>query len=87
MCHIWKNSEETLRQWQWTNSNAIEEALHESLLEKANFWQKVLDRLLSLTFMLAMCNLPFHGSSEELSKDGKGNFLSIIQLLAKYNTV
>ena len=37
--------------------------------------------------MLAKCNLPFCGSSEELSKDNKGNFLFIIQLLAKYDTV
>ena len=37
--------------------------------------------------MLAKCNLPFRGSSEKLSKDNKGNFLSIKQLLAKYNTV
>ena len=37
--------------------------------------------------MLAKCNLPFRGSSEELSKDNKGNFLSIVQLLAKYDTV
>ena len=37
--------------------------------------------------MLAKCNLPFCGSSEELLKDNKGNFLSIIQLLAKYDTV
>ena len=37
--------------------------------------------------MLAKCNLPFRGSSEKLLKDNKGNFLSIIQLLAKYDTV
>ena len=37
--------------------------------------------------MLAKGKLPFRGSSEELLKDNKGNFLSIIQLLAKYNTV
>ena len=37
--------------------------------------------------MLAKCNLPFRGSSEGLSKDKKGNFLSIIQLFAKHDTV
>ena len=30
--------------------------------------------------MLAMCNLPFRGFTEELSNEYKGNFLSIIQL-------
>ena len=49
-----------------------------SLLEKTNFWQKVLERLLNVTLMLAMCNLPFRGSTEELSNENKGNFLSIV---------
>ena len=65
----------------------IEEALHESLLEKTNFWQNVLERLVNVTLMLAKCNLPFRESNEELSKDNKGKFFSIIQLLAKYDTV
>ena len=42
---------------------------------------------MNVTLMLAKCNLHFCGSSEKLSKDNKGNFLSIIQLLAKYHTV
>ena len=37
--------------------------------------------------MLAMCNLPFRWSTEELSNKNKGNFLSIIQLIAKYDSV
>ena len=65
----------------------MEETLHESLVQKTNFWQNVLERLVNVTLMLAKCNLPFLGSNEELSKDNKGNFLSIILLLAKYDTV
>ena len=42
---------------------------------------------MNVALMLAMCKLTFCGSSEELSKDNKGNFLSIVQLLAKYNIV
>ena len=72
---------------QWRNNKTIEETLHVSLLEKINFWQKVLERLLNVTLMLAMCNLPFRGSTEELSNENKGNFLSIIQLIAKYDSV
>ena len=45
--------------------------------------ENVLETLVNVTLMLAKCNLPFRGSSEELSKDNKSNFLSIIQLLAK----
>ena len=61
--------------------------MHWSLPEKTNFWQKVLERLLNVTLMLAICNLPFRGSTEELSNENKGNFLSIIQLIAKYDSV
>ena len=72
---------------QWRNRGTIEEALRESLLEKANFWQNVLERLVNVTLMLAKCNLPFRGSSGELSKNNKDDFLYIIQLLAKYDSV
>ena len=61
--------------------------LHEFLLENTNFWQNVLVRPVNVTLMLAKCNLPFCESSKELSKDNKVNFLFIIQLLAKYDTV
>ena len=72
---------------QWRNNKTIEETLHVSLLEKTNFWQKVLERLLNVTLMLAMYTLPFRGSTEEVSNENKGNFLSIIQLIAKYDSV
>ena len=65
----------------------IEEASHESLLEKTNFWQNFLGRLVNITLMLAKCILPFRESSKELLKNNKANFLSIIQLLAKCDTV
>ena len=72
---------------QWRNRGTIEEALHESLLEKTNFWQNVLEKLVNITLMLAKCNLPFRGFIKKLSKDNKDNFISIIQFLAKYDTV
>ena len=55
--------------------------------KKTNCWQNVLERLVNVTLMLAKWNLAFRGSSEERSKNNKSNFLSIIQLLAKYDTV
>ena len=81
------NAEACVVYQQWRNNKTIEETLHVSLLEKTNFWQKVLERLLNVTLMLATCNLPFRGSTEELSNENKGNFLSIIQLIAKYDSV
>ena len=54
---------------------------------KTNFWQNVLQRLVNVTLMLAKRNLPFCKSRKELLKENKGNFLSIIQLLVKCDTV
>ena len=54
---------------------------------KTNFWQNILKRLVNVTLMLVKCNLPFRGSSEELSKESMGNFISITQLFTKYDTV
>ena len=54
---------------------------------KNKLLQNVFEKLMNVTLMLAKCNLPFRGFSEELSKDNKGNFLSIIRVLAKYDTV
>ena len=42
---------------------------------------------MNVTLMVAKCNLPFRESNKELSKNNKGNFLSIIQLFAKCDTV
>ena len=55
--------------------------------EKNKLLAKCFGKLSSVTLMLAKFNLPFRGSSEELSKNNKGNFLFIIQLFAKYETV
>ena len=58
---------------QWRNRKTIEKASHESLLKKTNFWQNVLEILVNATLMLAKCNLPFRGSSE--------NFLRITRVI------
>lgn len=54
--------------------------------KEANIWRKVLHRLLYVTLILAICNLPFKSHNEKVY-EGKAegvNFLSIIQLLATY---
>ena len=64
----------------------IEEALHESLLEK-KLLAKCFGKTSECYVDVNKVQLTFRGSSEELLKHNKGNFLSIIQLLAKYDTV
>ena len=71
---------------QWRN-RGCRRSVARVFAEKTNFWQNVLERLVNVTLMLTKFNLSFRGSSQELSKDNKSNFLSVIQLLAKYDTV
>ena len=49
--------------------------------------EKCFERLVIVALNLAKCNLPFRESSEKFLKDNKSNFLSIIQFVAKYDTV
>ena len=64
----------------------IEEAFHESLLKKTNL-AKSFGKISECYVDASTVQLTFRGSSEELLKDNKGNFVSIIQLLSKYDTV
>lgn len=50
------------------------------------FWAQVLERLFYITLTLAKNSLAFRGSQEH-NGNYEGNFLSLVQLLAKYDTV
>lgn len=45
----------------------------------------VLLHVVNVTITLASCNMAFRGHREVLGKGNAGNFLSIIELLARYN--
>ena len=53
----------------------------------ANYWRQVLERIINVTVTLATCNLSFRGHREIIRQSNSGNFLSIIQLLARYDPV
>ena len=57
------------------------------LTRKNKFLAKGFGKIIKCYFDAGMCNLPFRGSTEEVSNANKGNFLSIIQLIAKYDSV
>lgn len=47
----------------------------------------MIERIFDVTLTLATCNLAFRKSSEKLGSNSKGNFLSIIELLSKYDPI
>ena len=47
--------------------------------------RKILERLLDIVLYLAKQNLPFRGHNESANSENKGNFLELVNLLAKYD--
>ncbi|GBP48726.1 hypothetical protein EVAR_88187_1 [Eumeta japonica] len=78
----------TYQQW-WLHGTLDEE--QESVTKKEkSFWRQVLSRLLEVTLILSTCNLAFRGHREKADSydpSSLGNFLSIIELLRKYDPI
>ncbi|GBP77884.1 hypothetical protein EVAR_54267_1 [Eumeta japonica] len=58
--------------------------------KEKSFWRQVLSRLLEVTLILSTCNLAFRGHREKADSNDPsslGNFLSIIELLRKYDPI
>lgn len=67
-------------------SNAtIDSNLQAELESERKRWQDVLTRILDCVMFLAKQNLPFRGSVDTLWQENNGNFLQLVQFLAKYD--
>lgn len=73
--------------YHWRLNKTLTEETEEMIRKKANYWRQVLERVINVTLMLAMSNLPFRGHRENENSSNKGNFLSVIDLIAKYDPV
>ena len=66
-------------------------SLHEQELKiekEKSFWRQVLSRLLDVILTLSTCNLVFRGhrkKADSIDTSSRGNVLSIVELLAKYD--
>lgn len=72
---------------QWKTSKGLDSTMNKTLREKSNFWRQVLYRLIDITLGLAKNMLAFRGHSENISDTYNGNFLTQVNLLAKYDSV
>ena len=50
-------------------------------------WRGVLERLLAIVQFLAKNNMAFRGTEEKLNAPNNGNFLGLVQLVAKFDPV
>jgi hypothetical protein len=72
---------------QWKRGGCIEEALDLNIREERSKWIKVLSRLFDITLTLAENNLAFRGDNEVIGEQSSGNFLALVGLVARYDTV
>lgn len=65
----------------------IDDVNQRILESECRHWNEVLQRIMSVVQFLGHQNLAFRGSSDQLFKHNNGNFLKLIELMAKYDSV
>ncbi|KAE9521387.1 hypothetical protein AGLY_018209 [Aphis glycines] len=68
-------------------NKTISEEMELSIQNECNFWRQVLDRVINVTLTLVTSNLSFRGHQVTEFSKNKGNFLSIITLISKYDPI
>lgn len=53
----------------------------------AHFWKEVQNRLIDIIFTLASSNISFRSHREFIGENNNGNYLSIVELLSKYDPI
>jgi len=67
--------------------NTLSEDLKSQINIEVGFWRQVIKRIINVTLTLGIQNLSFRGHNEKINNENRGNFLAIIDLLAKYDPV
>ncbi|XP_047145384.1 zinc finger MYM-type protein 1 [Hydra vulgaris] len=67
------------------SQKSIEHQLEKQIGDEAKRWKVILQCILDVTIFLASRNLAFRGSNQKLFKNGNGNFLGALELIARHN--
>lgn len=65
----------------------IDKHLREQINKEKEHWEKVLLRIIAITKYLSKNNIAFHGTNEKIYEKGNGNFLSLIEMLAEFDSI
>jgi len=71
----------------WEKNNTLSEDLKSQINIEVGFWRQVIKRIINVTLTLGIQNLSFRGHNKKINSENRGNFLAIIDLLAKYDPV
>lgn len=66
---------------------SINQCIMKQIESEAERSEKVLQRLVAITLFLAEHNLAFRGSSSKIFTNNNGNFLGLVELLGKFDSV
>ena len=68
-----------------TQVRGIDAGLQDQLKDEANYWKEVLRRVVAVIKFLSERGLAFRGENETLGSVHNGNYLGILELLAKFD--
>ncbi|KAF3837719.1 hypothetical protein F7725_009487 [Dissostichus mawsoni] len=71
----------------WKNNLTIDAQISSEFKREVGFWTEVLTRITDVTLTLASRNSAFRGHREKIGDIDNGNFLSTIELMARYDPV
>ncbi|GMP28586.1 hypothetical protein CsSME_00004062 [Camellia sinensis var. sinensis] len=68
-------------------NETIDRSVQEQINKEREHWRQVLLRIISIVITIAKNNLAFHGDNEKIYQERNGIFLSLIEMLAKFDPV
>lgn len=71
----------------WTKNKTIDKELEKHVSAEAQFWRKVLERLIQMILYLTAGNTALRGNEGKVNDNSEGNFLRTVKLLAQFDQV
>lgn len=66
-------------------NNVLKDQLLNEIRKEKNYWREVLKRVTAVICTLIERNLAFRGSNEKFGADSNGNFIGLLELIAKFD--
>ena len=68
-------------------NKTIDKNFQEQVNKEKDHWKKVLLRIIAVVKNIGKNNLAFQGKNEKIFQENNGNFLSLIEMIAKFDPV